>query len=170
MRLLSFCSFPPLVFLFLPVQGIELIPPSLEYKFLIHRNSTLQNILDFERSWMSPHVISGFLQLLWMLYFSCMILCLCCKINKVIKSFFFCTILYLLLFIQYSYSNYEYSNPNNLRSKKNRSIKELTPYIVREQLHHMHPLYSQRAAPSHAQSLLLHMIQVCKADLECTCT
>ena len=44
------------------------------------------------------HVISGFLQLLWMLYCSCIILCLCCNINKMIKSFCF------LLFNVYLYS------------------------------------------------------------------
>ena len=45
-------------------------------------------------------VISGFLQLLllWMLYCSCIILCLCCKINKLIKSFSF------VLFNVYFYS------------------------------------------------------------------
>ena len=34
-------------------------------------------------------------------------------------------------------------NPNNLKSKKNSSTKELTPlYTVREQLHHMHRVCS----------------------------
>ena len=87
-------------------------------------------------------VISGFLQLLWMLYCLSMILCLSCKINKVIKSFSF--VLFYIYFYSLSTATVTMSIPIliNLRSKKNSSTKELTPYIVREQLHHMHRVCS----------------------------
>ena len=76
-------------------------------------------------------VISGFLQLLWMLYCSCILLCLCCNINKVIKSF--CFVLFNVYF--YSLS----TAPLYRRTAPLRS----SPLI-----------YSQRAAPSQAQNLL----------------
>ena len=56
------------------------------------------NIIDKDPSQITRDVISRFLQLLWMLYCSCIILCLYCKLNKVIKSFCF------VLFNVYFYS------------------------------------------------------------------